>query len=223
MIRTSLLATFLTCIFTIQAFADLTIVQKLETPDGDKVTGDITIYAADSKTRVDMGKEMSTISDDATKKVTTLMHSQKMAMEMPATVVEQMKQQMEASGANDLTAESFKSTGRKETINGFACEEYEFTVNGQKIASWFAKELKEKGDIADAFKKLSSSSNPMAASMAQFDAMPGVPIRTEVMMPGSGKTTITVQSISTDAIPAGVFAVPSEYRSMEMPAIPGIN
>ncbi len=204
-------------------FADITIVQKLETPDGDKLTGDITIHATDRKTRVDMGSEMSTISDDKKKKIVTLIHGQKMAMEMPASVVDQMKAQMASDGTSDLKPESFTPTGRKEKINGFECEEYTYSIQGQKVSSWFAKDLKEKGEVAAAFKSLAESSNPMASSMAQFNAMPGVPIRTIIDLPGGGMTTITIEKISTDEIPASVFAVPADYKSMAMPAIPGMN
>ena len=145
-----------------------------------------------------------------------------MAMEMPANVVNQMQEKL-----NDRTSEAddlvFTPTGKSETINGFDCDEYTFIVDSQTVSAWFAKDLKEKEKISVAFKQLAESSNPMAASMAKFDDMPGVPIRTEVDLPGSGKTAVTLQSISTDPIPADVFDIPAGYQSMAMPQIPGVN
>ncbi|MFY8215555.1 MAG: DUF4412 domain-containing protein [Chthoniobacterales bacterium] len=222
MIRLSL-AFALSISLTLTAWADITIVQKLETPDGDKLTGDITISAKKSKTRVDMGSEMSTISDDQSKKVITLVHGQKMALEMPPEAVAQMEAQINAANAEELAPDAFKPTGRKETINGFECAEYTFQIKGQEITSWFAESLKQNAEVAAAFEELSKSSNPMASSLAQFDAMPGIPIRTEVEIPGSGMTTVTVQKISTDTIPASVFEIPSGYRALQMPAIPKPN
>ena len=209
--------------FASSGFADITIVQKLETADGDKLTDDITIHAADNKIRVDMGSEMSTISDDEKKKIVTLIHGQKMAMEMPAVVMDQMKARMASAVTGDLKPESFTPTGRKEKISGFECEEYTYSIQGQKVSSWFAKDLKENGEVAAAFKSLAKSSNPMASSLAQFDAMPGVPIRTIIDLPGAGVTTVTIEKISTDKIPSSVFAIPAGYKSMGMPAIPGMN
>jgi len=223
MIQKTLAAICVGITFASSGFADITIVQKLETPAGDKLTGDITIHATATKTRVDMGSEMSTISDDEKKKIVTLIHGQKIAMEMPANLMNQMKAQVASAGTNDLKPESFTPTGRKENINGFECEEYTYSVQGQKVSSWFAKELQEKGDIAAAFKNLAKSSNPMASSLAQLDAMPGVPIRTIIDLPGGGLTTITIEKISTDKIPSSVFAIPAGYKSMGMPTIPGMN
>lgn len=202
------------------ARADLTIVQKLETPDGDKLTGDITILAKDSQTRVDMGSEMSTISDDKKNKVITLVHSQKMAMEMPEGAMQEMKSKVEAANAEALSPDDFKPTGKKQTINGFDCAEFTYRVNGQTVTSWFAQSLKNDPKIVSAFEELSKSTNPMASSLTQFEAMPGIPIRTQFEIPGSGTTTLTVEKISTDPIPDSAFQIPSGYQSIQMPSIP---
>jgi len=222
MIRSSLILA-LCASLAVTAFADVTIVQKLETPDGDKITGDIKISAKKSQTRVDMGSEVSTLSDEKKNQVVTLIHNQKMAMEMPAEAVAQMKAQMDAANSEELTPEAFTPTGRTETISGFECSEYTFNIKGQQVTSWFAKSLKEDAAIAAAFTELSKSSNTMASSLAQFDSMPGVPIRTQVEIPGSGMTTVTIQTISTDAIPSSVFEIPSDYQSVKMPSLPKMN
>lgn len=220
MIRSALFALGLAAFIAQPTFADITMVQSVTGPDGGKLSGDLTIRASDSNVRVDMGSEMSTISTAGGAGMVTLMHAQKMAMRMPAEMVQQMSAQVVA-GVPDYKPEDFTPTGRSETINGFACEEYKFQVEGQDVTAWFSKELKDEGKIATAMRELSTSDNPMVASMKSFDAMPGVPVRTVIDLPGTGRTTVTIESINTDSIPASTFEVPDGYAVTDMMQMQG--
>ena len=54
--------------------------------------------------------------------------------------LKEMQKQALAQNA-DTKVDPPKATGKKETINGYACEEYEVNANGGKMDLWITKDV----------------------------------------------------------------------------------
>ena len=197
--------------------ADLTLTQKLESPAQPqpmtivmKVKGDMM--------RNDMGTTASTLMDLKSGGVVSLIHSQKAALRMPAELLKMAReaaaQKSAGGGATDI-----KPTGRKETINGFSCEEYAGTSNGHKIEVWLAKNIPEATLIQEHLKKLDATANPAGSALKQL-GIEGLPVRTTIEIPGMGKTTMTLLSIVSNPLPDSDFKVPAGYSEMQAPVLP---
>lgn len=192
--------------------ADLAINEQ--TVVGDRTVASVTKYRGD-KVRMDATPEASVIFDLKSGEIITLMHAQKAAMTMPGSAVKTML----ASASNDLKMEPPQATGKKETINGYECDEYVMKVNGGTIRMWLTDQLPAAQKLAAEIAALSGD-NAFAAMMKN-EALPGYPLKTVMEIPGMPVTTRTVVSILKDDLPDSEFKVPAGYKAISMPAIPG--
>jgi len=211
---------FLLAAFATSAFADLTLSQKIEQEgqtQGDQI---ITLKIKDGKVRVDAGPQVSTIIEIKTGDMETLMHDRKMIMAVPGVMVKAMqKMAQQTLDGNTGKVEAPKATGRKETINGYACEEYETTTNGSKVTMWLTKDLPEAESMLNQMATLSPESN-IYAGMGDKAAVSGFPMRS-TMVDANGKvTSVTVVGLSQDPLPAADFSAPSGYKRMATPTMP---
>ncbi len=201
------------------ARADLLITQKVEGMGPTPM--EMTTRVKGDKMRVDPTPEMSMIVDVKTGDMINLLHAQKAYLKISGdtakAMMEQMKQgQGAAAGKPDL-----KATGKKETINGYACEEYAATVNGMKLNFMLTKALP---NYEAALKQLADSmkNGPLAQQTQgmglDFGTLPGFPLRTAMEMAGQ-KMTSTVTNVSTAALPEAEFALPAGYKEMAMPSL----
>jgi hypothetical protein len=199
------------------ARADLTITQEFEQSGAKPV--EMTMKMKDGKIRSDINEQMTAIIDVRTGDTTTLMHGQKMAMKIPGMAVKAAQARVASEmGAEDVAAP--EKTGRVETISGFRCEEYVTTHDGKKITIWITDDIPDADQIMQQFAALSPDANP-AGNLFDASKVEGFPIRTVAGM-GDGKTiTMTVTGLSRDLLPSTDFEVPSGYREMAMPQIPG--
>ncbi len=202
------------------ALAGVEIVQSVETTNQSAMNMKMTVQVEGDRARVDVGDQMSTITGGGSKDITTLMHGQKMAMTIPAAAIEAMK-----TKAKDLTGSSdekpdIKPTGKKEEINGFACEEYTGTVAGLEATYWITNDLPNQENVTAQLSKLAGDTDPFKGAFSDKD-FPGFPIRTVVSSPEAGKSTVTVESVTEKDIPDSAFEVPSDYKSTAMPTLPG--
>jgi len=196
------------------ASAGIILVEEME-QTGGPMPGkmDMTITVSGDKARMDMGKQVSSIVDSKTGAVTSLMHSQKMAMQLPEGTLDSIKK----STAGQKEKPDLKPTGKKETINGFACEEYAGKVKGMDVTFWVTKEVANQKEILDQLGKLSGGNDPFQGALANGQDFPGFPIRTIVKSSEMGKMTMTVASIKNEDVPASTFEVPAGYKTMNMP------
>ena len=213
-------ALLLTALAAAPARADLLITQKVEGvgPAGmettTKVKGD--------KMRVDATPEISVIVDVKSGDMINLMHAQKAYLkvsgDMAKTMMEQMKQNQGGAAA---TKPELKPTGKKETINGYACEEYAGAANGMKFDFMLTKALP---NYEAALKQLADTmkSGPLAQQTQgmgmDFGTLPGFPLRT-AMEVGGQKMISTVTNVSTAPLPDADFALPAGYKEMAMPSL----
>lgn len=117
-------------------------------------------------------------------------------------------------------------TGNKETISGFACEEFVMTdPSGETVRFWVSPQGPDAAALASFSANLqslakggpASSSFSMKGLSLAGSQLGGFPIRTV-----AGNVTNTVLSFSTAAVPASEFQVPSGYSTMAMPQMPSM-
>jgi hypothetical protein len=212
-----LIRTLLALALLTSARADLTITQELkqDAPGGAKgMDTTLTMKVKGEKVRMDGIPQMSNIVDLKSGDVTSLMHAQKAVMTIPGATVKQLA---DSKAQQNPKLEPPKATGKKESIGGFACEEYETSLNGAKIHLWLTKDVPKVEEAMKKISELSASADPFQ-SMLKDQNISGFPMRTVMEMPGAGKLTMTVLSVSEDPIADADFAVPSDYKPMSMPA-----
>jgi hypothetical protein len=216
----TLVHSILTLAFAASVHADLTITQQLkqEAPGGAKgMDTTLTMKVKGEKLRMDGIPQMSNIVDLKTGDVTSLVHGQKAIMTIPGATVKKMADERTQQSPK---IEPPKPTGKKETIGGFACEEYETSLNGAKIQLWLTKDLPDVEEAMKQISEISAGSDPLQGVLKDQN-ISGFPMRTVMEMPGAGKLTMTVLAVSKDPIPEADFTIPSDYKAMAVPGMPG--
>lgn len=222
-IRFPLLFTVATCLFTplvTVARADLLITQKVDGLGANAM--EMTTRVKGDKMRVDPTPEMSMIVDAKTGDMVNVMHAQKTYLRISGETAKTMMAQMKANQPAAATAPQLAPTGKKETINGYACEEYAGTANGMKFSFMLTKALP---NYEAALKQLADavSRGPLAQQTQgmglDFGSLPGFPLRTSLEMGPGQKMTSTVTAVSTATLPDGDFAMPAGYKEMAMPSL----
>jgi hypothetical protein len=209
-----ILAAFLLCH---AALADLVVVQQIESP---MQNGTMTVRMKDDKTRVDVSPAMSVIADTATGDTLSLMHPQKSYMKISGATMKAMQEKAVEMNANQEPPK-LVPTGRKETINGHATEEYTSTVGNMKVAYWIAKDYPQFRQLLAQMLKMQQNGpgQAMRNAMPRPEDFPGMPVRTVIDMGGQSMKT-TVVSVKEEKLDASLFAVPAGYTEMAMPAMP---
>jgi hypothetical protein len=199
--------------------ADLTLVQKIDGVGQDMET---TTNIKPGKMRVDTSATV-VIMDLKTGSLTSLMPAEKKYMKIPSQMAQVVFDSMKKSQGDQTPAPPVPTpTGKKETINGFACEEYNFTYRGSKGTLWLTTALPgyqaALQEMAAAF-----TQGPMAAMVknigVDFTALPGFPIRTVTELKPGDTITSTTVSVSTKPIPDAEFDIPAGYTEMKMPSL----
>lgn len=204
------------------AFADMTIVQKI---DGAGQSGEMTMQFKDNKIRADVTPQLTTLTDAETGEVTTIMHAQKSYMKVSAASSRQLMEQMQKQRQEQIAAGSPapnpkpQATGRKEKINGYDTAEYTCEVGGMRVVYWIAASFPNWPGVLAMMNKFQQGG--MAAMtkglMPSPSDFPGMPIRTEVDMNGR-KITTTVISVKEGPLEASSFQIPAGYTEMSMPS-----
>ena len=209
-----------TALAAVPSRADLLITQKVEGmgPAGmettTKVKGD--------KMRVDATPEISVIVDVKSGDMINLMHAQKAYLKVSGDMAKAMMEQMkQGQGGAAAAKPELKPTGKKEAINGYACEEYLGTANGMKFNFMLTKALPNYEaalkQLADAMKNGPLAQQTQGMGL-DFGALPGFPLRTTLEV-GGQKMTSTVTNVSTALLPDADFNLPAGYQEMAMPSL----
>ena len=201
--------------------ADLTLTQDVQ-QGTTKMT--ITTKVKGQKIRVEANPKVSAITDTATGETTTLMHDQKVAMTIPAETLNDLKKQLTGAGADqaDEKTPPFKATGNKKTVSGFACEEYVAETKEGKIIAWITQDIPGGEELFTELTSAAGDANPYKG-LPDFSGLKGFPVQTIIQSPGADDTTLTVVNLKRDALPDSEFKVPSDYKKMAMPSIPGLT
>lgn len=203
------------------ARADLTVVQKIE---GSGQNLQSTTEFKGSKTRVDAAPGMSIIMDLKSGDMINVLREQKAYMKIPAALAQQAVDAMKKmSGEKGDAKPDLKPTGKKDTISGYAAEEYSAVVAGKKMSFWLTKALPNWEGILKEM-NAAMSQGPMAAMMQgmglDMSALPGFPVRVAQDAGDGESITSTVISISAKPIPDADFAIPEGFKEMTMPTLP---
>jgi len=207
------------------AHADMTITQEMHQDTTLMAPGSdltVTMKIKGDKVRMDGMPQMSTIVDLKSGDVTSLMHSQKVVMKIPGSTIKSIQEMQTARSGAASAADPLKATGRKETINGYECEEYETDVGGAKVDLWLTKNLPAAERAMAQAAQLAGDNDPLK-SILKDQKVPGFPMRTVIDNGSQGKITITVTSLNEDPIPDSAFETPSDYRLMQTPTLPGMT
>lgn len=198
--------------------ADLTIVQKIE---GMGQSLENTAKFKGDKTRVDAAPT-TLIMNLKTGEMTRLIPESKTYMKVPVEVEQAAIDSMKKTGGDPTDKPQLVPTGKKDTISGFAAEEYACTIAGTRLSLWLTKALP---DYEKALKEMSVAFNqgPMAGLMQSYGldmaSLPGFPIRTvNESQPGQTVTT-TVVSVNTKPLADSEFEVPADYKELTMPTL----
>lgn len=197
------------------------------------------------------GGPMVVIFDGATKKVVFVSQDKKSYSELTEADVKTLRERMEGMRAQmgdrikSLPPEQrervermmsgqgpdlkFTAKKQKKTINGFACEMYEVTMDGKPfqescIAPWGTGPFtKTDADAAKAvFAALASMMKGMpGAGVQHMASYPGVPIQTKHLASPAGSSTQTLKSISRAPVAAAQFQVPAGYTKEPLPMMGG--
>ena len=211
----------LAAVFAAGARADLTMTQQIK-QEGSQHRNSMmmTVRLKAERMRVDH-PQISSIVDLKTGDVTSLVHQQKITMTIPGASMKSMRQALSADSAeNTKNLGAPRPTGGKETISGYACEEYEIKSNQADVHVWITKDLPEAEKLMAQLSTLAGETDLFKGFLIKSQ-VPGFPIRMIIDTPGSGKTTITVVALSEDPIADSEFTVPEGYRTIQTPALPG--
>ena len=211
----NLLALLLAAVLATAAHADLTITQKVQQEAQPAADLTVTMKIKGQKMRMDASPKISTIIDLKSGDIQNLMHDQKMVMTIPGALMKSMQQAAAPAAAG---TEVPKPTGNKETISGFACEEYTLNSQGAKVNVWLTKDLPAAQKIMSEVAALSPN-DPFQLALKGRE-IDGFPLRTVIETPGGGKTTMTVLAVNESPLADSEFSVPSGYKAMQMPSLP---
>ncbi len=176
--------------------------------------GEFTILVKGDLTRFDSAK-VSTITDASKKETTMLQHETKTVLKVPANVTSDVIKNV-ARPDTASTPPKLTPTGRKETINGYVCEEYTTTQQGVDMAFWLAKDFPLKDELIHQSAVLNKTLGLDEGAFVHAQSFPGFPIRTVINSGGTQYTT-TLKSASTEPLPDSAFDIPAGYKQFDIP------
>jgi hypothetical protein len=200
-----------------RAYADLTIVQKVEGPN--RPGGEMTIRIKGEMARIDATPQISAIANGKTGEVLTLMKAQRMVIRISAEKLKAAAEMLKKfKGENpEAAAAKPKATGRKETINGYMAEEYTLETPNYKAVYWIAPNFPDGAAILKQLRAVKSELwNSANGNAPDFRDFPGLPVKSVIDM-GNAQVTTTLVSVKQDALSDADFAVPGDFREIKPP------
>ena len=178
----------------------------------------ITLKIKDAKVREDIGEQNSAIIDSNTGETTLLLHSQKAFLKINP---EQLKEQAAAlkdllgTKAESPEAIELKPTGKRETINGFATEEYTTNFNGVQLSIFIAKGFPNYQKLVEALYRVQSgpAMDVLRSMSIPPEKYPGLPVRTTESIMGQ-KIVVLLDSAQESDVPDTDFIIPSDYKEL---------
>jgi hypothetical protein len=178
----------------------------------------VNIKLKGSKCRIDSGSDSSALIDSQAGTI-ILLHQQKMFMKVSS---EQLSAQAEAikklvsvpGGTNEST--DFQATGKSETINGFATDEYTGKVAGLPVTLNVTKSFANYRNLLTQLYAMQD-----APGLSLFHSLsippekyPGLPIRTTLELLGQ-KVITTIDSVEETSLEDSDFAIPADYQELK--------
>ncbi len=124
-----------------------------------------------------------------------------------------------------------KATGKKQTINGYACKEYEIYEDGELTARyWLAPSVST--EVFDAYqqeiRRWLGEMGPLGANrLREWEHIRenGFPIKVTRVKPIAGKVSFNreILKVEEKTLDPGLFAPPKDYKRTEAPAMPKLG
>jgi len=218
-----LLFGMLFCLVSALVFADMTLVQKVQTGAmmGQPAHSETLTWAIKgSKARMDFGK-ISQIVDLDANKVYKIDAARKQVLVMSTDLSKQTADMISKIGED--TKIDVRATGKMERINGYKCKEYVMTMSGPMsmvTTFWLTQDID-----ATEFERFQTFGMQMpkmkgSESMAEMKGIPIKSISKTTLMGHVIDGSTEMQSLSHDTVSASLFEVPKDYKLMQMPNIP---
>ena len=195
----------------------------------------MTIKIKGDKARIEASPQLTTIFDRKTGEVINVMNDQKTIMRFSPEKMKAVTDMLTkfSQGKAGTEKPKLRPTGQKETINGYETEQYTYGGPDFQATCWVAPNYPGGAAILSQLQSIKSEMwNAANTMMPDYRDFPGLPIRTKIVMtmgnkPGTGPfgqataITSTITSVSQAPISDSEFAVPSGYKEMQLPNVPG--
>jgi hypothetical protein len=211
------LCLIVTAFLLVTARGDLTIVQKVE---GSGSVKQITTKLKGDKARLEVAPEVTTIIDNKSGEVLSLMNAKKKFLRISADKSKAIAE-MASKYAGDSSAAAERSkltpTGTKEMINGYEAEEYVRESPSVKESYWIALKYPDSAAIVKQLQAIIPAAwNDIAKGMFDYRDFPGLPLRT-IVKTGGREITSTITSIKQDPLSEAEFSVPKDFQELKVP------
>ena len=211
------LCLIVTAFLSVTARGDLTIVQKVE---GSGSVKQITTKLKGDKARVEVSPEVTTIIDNKSGDMLSLMNAKKKFLRISAEKSKAIAE-LASKYAGDSSAAAEKSkltpTGKKEMINGYEAEEYVRESPSVKESYWIALKYPDSAAIVKQLQAIAPAAwNDIAKGMLDFRDFPGLPLRT-IVKTDRKEITSTIISIKQDPLSEAEFSVPKDFQELKVP------
>jgi hypothetical protein len=216
--KTAALAFTFSLCFVLSLRADLTIVQKVE---GAGQGGEMTVKIKGDKARIEGSPNVTTIIAGKTGEMINLMNDRKTVVRISA---EKMKAATEMIGKFNAKKEpsakaKLTPTGKTDVIGSYETQQYVCETPNFKATYWLAPSYPNGPAILKQLQALNPQmwqTNNMG--MPDYRDFPALPIKTTMSMSGNDVTT-TLIAIKQDPLDDAEFAVPNDFREIEVPEI----
>jgi Domain of unknown function (DUF4412) len=196
----------------------------------------MTIKIRGDRARIDASRQLTTIFDGKTGEVINLLNDQKTVVRISPDKLKAVTDMLDKFSDKKAAPEKPKltPTGRKETVNGYATEQYTYDGPSFKAIYWIAPDYPDGAAILAQLQSIKSEFWDAANTrMPDFRDFPGLPIRTRMILskkmpaekPGASpaghgtEITSTITSVSHDPINDSEFTVPGDFKETKLPDI----
>ena len=211
------LCLIVTAFLLVTARGDLTIVQKVE---GSGSVKQITTKLKGDKARVEVSPEITTIIDNKSGDMLSLMNAKKKFLRISADKSKAIAE-LASKYAGDSSAAGARSkltpTGKKEMMNGYETEEYVRESPSVKESYWIALKYPDSAAIVKQLQAITPTAwNDIAKGMLDFRDFPGLPLRT-IIKTDRREIISTITSIKQDLLSQAEFAAPKDFQELKVP------
>jgi hypothetical protein len=181
-----------------------------------------TITVQDQLVRIDMGAQMSMISNSESGEQYVVMHFMKGYQHVSPSQTKEVNEEGLKQLKRDAGATPFelKPSGQTAVINGYNAKEYVARgATGETTHQWVTTDLPDYRTIREAMDRGFSKAPHMQQQMESWAKIDGFAVRTELESP-QRKNTVTLVSAERKALSPEVFQPPAGYTALPQTAPP---
>lgn len=194
--------------------ADISYTQVLEIGDDpDLEDADMMVRSSGPMVRVDVGKSITTITNNTKGTTSTVLHEERMYFDVAAPI----KDFTALTIASPEGAEKGKltGTGPDEEISGYKCTSHTFEKGGKVLTVWLTQDEPKSVEFTKRITALGTDLDPFQGNLVGLPLPEGFPVRVKVVNEKGEHSTMTLKSVSDLPITGDVFAIPFGYESLK--------